>query len=175
MPTTYFKIASVTVGSGGAASIDFTSIPATYTDLVVKYCARTNRASVQSDIYLQFNNNTSAVYSFRRIFGAGSGTGNSDSLTNNATGGLCGIAAAASATASTFGNSEIYIPNYLSSNAKSFSADGVGENNATSALMGLYAGLSTATAAITSIKLQCFNASSFVEHSTATLYGIKKD
>ena len=36
MANTYVAIATVTVGSGGAASIDFTSIPATYTDLVVK-------------------------------------------------------------------------------------------------------------------------------------------
>jgi hypothetical protein len=36
MATTYEIIASVTVGSGGAANIEFTSIPATYTDLV--YC-----------------------------------------------------------------------------------------------------------------------------------------
>jgi hypothetical protein len=37
MATTYEIIASVTVGSGGAADIEFTSIPATYTDLVVNY------------------------------------------------------------------------------------------------------------------------------------------
>jgi hypothetical protein len=35
MANTYTLIASsVTVGSGGAANIEFTSIPATYTDLV---------------------------------------------------------------------------------------------------------------------------------------------
>jgi hypothetical protein len=37
MATTYEIIASVTVGSGGAANIEFTSIPATYTDLVLKF------------------------------------------------------------------------------------------------------------------------------------------
>jgi hypothetical protein len=36
MATTYEAIATVEVGSGGAADIEFTSIPATYTDLVVK-------------------------------------------------------------------------------------------------------------------------------------------
>ena len=167
-------ITSVTVGSGGAASVTLPAtgnIPSTYTDLKIVYSARTDRASNQSDIYLQFNNNTSAVYSFKRIFGSGSGAA-SDGLTNDTKGGLCGIAAGANATASTFANCEIYIPNYLSSNAKSFSADGASENNATAALMGLYAGLSTDTAAITSIKLQCYNASNFVEGSTFYLYGI---
>ncbi len=170
MANTYTLIEAKTLASS-VASIDFTSIPATYTDLLLKYSARTDRASNQSDIYLQFNNNTSAVYSFKRIFGSGSGAA-SDGLTNDTKGGLCGIAAGANATASTFANCEIYIPNYLSSNAKSFSADGASENNATAALMGLYAGLSTDTAAITSIKLQCYNASNFVEGSTFYLYGI---
>ena len=32
---TYVLIASNTVGSGGASSVTFSSIPATYTDLVV--------------------------------------------------------------------------------------------------------------------------------------------
>jgi hypothetical protein len=36
MATTYEAIATVEVGSGGAANIEFTSIPATYTDLVIK-------------------------------------------------------------------------------------------------------------------------------------------
>ena len=40
MATTFTKIASVTVGSGGASSIDFTSIPSTYTDLCVKLSTR---------------------------------------------------------------------------------------------------------------------------------------
>jgi hypothetical protein len=170
MANTYTLIEAKTLGSS-VASIDFTSIPATYTDLLLKYSARTDRASNQSDIYLQFNNNTSAVYSFKRIFGSGTGPA-SDGLTNDIKGGLCGLAAGANATASTFANCEIYIPNYLSSNAKSFSADAVSENNSTDALMGLYAGLSTATAAITSIKLQCYNASNFVTNSSFYLYGI---
>jgi hypothetical protein len=45
MATTYEIIASVTVGSGGAANIEFTSIPATYTDLVVLFSARTDRSA----------------------------------------------------------------------------------------------------------------------------------
>jgi hypothetical protein len=44
MALTYTAIKTVTVGSGGAANIDFTSIPQTYTDLVLKVSARMNRA-----------------------------------------------------------------------------------------------------------------------------------
>jgi hypothetical protein len=44
MATTYEIISSVTVGSGGAANIEFTSIPATYTDLYVLASIRSNRS-----------------------------------------------------------------------------------------------------------------------------------
>jgi len=173
MPVTYKKIASVTVGSGGAANIEFTSIPGTYTDLLVKLSARTDRANTASDIYVEFNGNTSAIYSMRRLYGTGTGAA-SDSLSSNSKGGFVGVAVGSTATASTFGNTEFYIPNYAGSTNKSFSGDGVNENNATAALSTLIASLWANTAAITSIKILCFNSSNFVQHSTATLYGISK-
>ena len=173
MPVTYKKIASVTVTGATAANIEFTSIPSTYTDLVVKLSARTNRASVNSDIYVQFNNNTSAIYSFRRLYGDGT-SATSDSLSNNASGGFVGVATGANATASTFGNTEFYIPNYAGSTNKSFSGDGANENNATANLMEIVASLWANTSAITSIKILDYNGSSFVTNSTATLYGISK-
>ena len=40
MAVTHNLISTITVGSGGAASIDFTSIPQTYTDLLVKISLR---------------------------------------------------------------------------------------------------------------------------------------
>jgi hypothetical protein len=174
MPVTYNKIASVTVTGATAANLEFTSIPATYTDLLVKLSARTNRAAVNSDIYVEFNGNTSAVYSFRRLYGDGS-SATSDNLSSNSKGGFVGVATGANATASTFGNTEFYIPNYAGSTNKSFSGDGVNENNATAALSTLIASLWAQTAAITSIKILDYNGSSFVTNSTATLYGIKKD
>jgi hypothetical protein len=43
--TSFESIATVTVGSGGSSYIEFTSIPATYTHLQIRYIARTNRAT----------------------------------------------------------------------------------------------------------------------------------
>ena len=171
---TFEKIATVDVGVLGAAAIEFTSIPSTFTDLCIKYSARTNRVANTSDIYLQFNGVTTATYSFKRIYGNNDGVA-SDGLTNNSSGGFAGTASASLATASTFGSSEIYIPNYAGSTAKSWSSDGVAENNAAPFLASLYAGLASGTAAITSIKLQDYNAANFVQYTTATLYGIKKE
>jgi hypothetical protein len=74
-------------------------------------------------------------------------------------------------TANTFSNGEIYIPNYAGSNYKSWSSDAVTENNATSADMSLVAGLTSITAAITSITI-AGAAGNLVQYSTAYLYGV---
>lgn len=172
MPNTFTKIASVTVGSGGASSIDFTSIPSTYTDLVMKISARTDYASTGEPIYMALNGNTSNN-SYRQLQGTGSGTG---SYSGSGSAGNTAIADASSATstANTFGNSEIYIPNYAGSTAKSASGDAVSENNATAARADLYALLNTGTAAINQLTIYPSNTGGkFVQYSTATLYGIK--
>jgi hypothetical protein len=172
MPVTYKKIASVTVGAGGAASIDFTSIPGTYTDLIIHCSMRTTRNANIDDITMQFNNNTStANYSWRELSGNGTSAA-SRGYTN--LGGIFSYSTAATNTASTFSNTVIYIPNYAGSTQKSSSTDSVIENNATSSYMALVAGLWNQTSAITSIKFTSFNAENFVQHSTATLYGISK-
>ena len=62
MPDTFIKIASVTVGSGGASSIDFTSIPSTYTDLVVVHSLRGTNAAVYQQARIQFNGDTASNY-----------------------------------------------------------------------------------------------------------------
>ena len=167
MATTYKLISSVTVGSGGAANIDFTSIPATYTDLKVVFSARGTVSGNNVDTKLTFNSNTSN-YTLRNVYGDGSTAASfSDSTTNYTGGEIPGT----SITASTFGSVEIYIPNYTSSNNKSFSADVVTENNATAAIAWLHAGLWSNAAAITSVTLTPASGS-FAQYSTAYLYGI---
>jgi hypothetical protein len=170
MANTYVAIATVTVGSGGASYVEFTSIPQTYTDLVIKVSARSTQASTATDILMQLNG-TTANYSNRRLYGNGSATASNtnDYGTDEA---QAGGASSANNTASTFGNTEIYIPNYTSSNNKSWSSDAVTENNATGAYQFLDASLLSNTAAVTSIKLYC-GSGNFAQYSTATLYGIK--
>jgi hypothetical protein len=166
MANTYTLIASSTVGSGGAATIDFTSIPQTYTDLLLSLSIRTNRAgAVGSYFYLSFNGNTSN-FSSRFLGGDGS------SASSGTQAQLGGIEANAGATASTFASNQIYIPNYTSSNFKSFSTEGVVENNATTGFDYLIAGLWSNTSAITSITITPENVGSYVQYSTAYLYGI---
>jgi hypothetical protein len=172
MANTYEAIATVEVGSGGAANIDFTSIPATYTDLLLKTSARSNYASGNWDnIILRINNSSSGIYDSILLYGDGSASG---SLSNpSGTSVTYLYATNANNTASTFCNLEIYFPNYTSSNNKSFSIDNVTENNATDALAVITAGLWSNSAAINQITLTPNSTLNFVEYSTATLYGIK--
>jgi hypothetical protein len=165
---TMVKIQTVTVGSGGASSIDFTSIPQTYTDLVIKTSAR--NTSTSTTMYLEFNGSGGTAYSVRLLYGDGSAAG-STSSSSRANIKNDGGADDSGYTASTFASSEIYIPNYTSSNYKSVSIDGVPENNATTTYMNMVAGLWSSTSAITSIKLTLYTGN-FAQYSTATLYGV---
>jgi hypothetical protein len=169
MANTYTLIASSTVGSGGASNIDFTSIPATYTDLCVLVSARSARSGQLIDsLKITFNGSTT-TYSSRYLSGDGASassyTGNTSSINEP-------LINAATSTASTFANYSIYIPNYAGSNNKSVSIDFVVENNATTGYDQLVAGLWSNSSAITQITLTPVF-STLVQYSTAYLYGIK--
>ena len=171
MPDTFIKIATVTVGSGGAATMQFSSIPQTYTDLCLKVSGRSDATgSVWRNYTLSFNGAGYATnMTGKGLYGTGSAAA-SESLGNA----IGQFSTSDSATASTFSNSEIYIPNYTGSTNKSFSGDSVTENNATAALAYLLAGLWSDTAAITSITLGNESTAIFKQYTTATLYGISK-
>lgn len=169
MADTYSLISSVTVGSGGASSIDFTSIPQTYTDLVLKLSARSNRGLVYDSALINPNNSTSNLTDRYLISYSGSSVASGTDSTGLLTFGVDGN----SATSSTFGNAEVYFPNYTSANYKSWSSDGVLENNASDARNGLTASLWSNTAAITSLIIKPQGGTSFLQYSTAYLYGIK--
>jgi hypothetical protein len=166
MPNTFNKIASVTVGSGGSSTIDFTSIPSTYTDLCLKVSARGTQSAVYATYTFSFNGSTSNR-SLRSLYGSGSSVVSSNEPSNIAT-----DAVGSTATASTFSNTEIYISNYAGSINKSLIIDGVTENNATEAYTELYAALWSDTSAINRVTLTPITGT-FAQHSTATLYGIK--
>jgi len=171
MANTYELISGVTVGVGGAANIDFTSIGSTYTDLILKVSGRTANAAYNDTIKLTFNGSSTSAQ-IKRLYGNGAsaasdadGSGAASINFYSTTGGT--------ATTSTFGNAEFYIPNYAGSNQKSISGDLVTENNATSATAALGAGLWANTAAITQITLTPNSGLTFVQYSTAYLYGVK--
>jgi len=164
-----FKISDVLVESP-VTTVTFNSIPSGYTDLKIVCSSRDNTAAAWGSIYLRFNGSTTS-YSGIQIYGTGSAAASTSSSIWGTNYALAGRPAGNDATALTFGNSDIYIPNYTSSNNKSISGDGVGENNGTSSFAMLVASLWSNSSAITSIEVmtpgQLFQAG-----STFTLYGI---
>lgn len=172
MANTYIPIATVTVGSGGASSIAFSSIPATYTDLKVVISARTNQSAYNDNSIVLFNSDAGANYTSRRLNAEGTTVDSSTATSQN--GFYYLNFNGSSATSNTFCNNEMYIPNYTSSNQKSFSVDRAIENNSsTQNLLSIFAGIWTGTAAISSISIAPYYGTSFAQYSTATLYGIK--
>jgi len=159
-------ISTVVVGSGGAGSIDFTFIPQTYTDLVIKYSGRND--SNNGTLLVKYNNDgVTSNYLYRQVYGDGSAI-NNDTQADL----FFGVVTRSTFTASTFSSGEIYIPNYTSSNYKSVTTDSVSENNSTSVITSMWAGIWKNTAPISRITLSLYTGA-FVQHSTATLYGIR--
>lgn len=163
--------------NNNTVSVTFNNIPQFYTDLLVRVSARDGSTSGVGNAVLgiQFNQDSDATalrYSITQLNGNGS-SATSGRIGANAQYIHVGAIPNTSNTASTFSNTEIYIPNYTSSQFKSFVSDNVSENNAATANMTLGAGLYRSTAAIQSIQLYDFGgAYVFTQHSTFSLYGI---
>lgn len=165
---TYEKIATTEVGALGAASIDFTVIPSTFTDLCVLLSARQTGAALTASLNISLNGST-ANFTYRALQGAGSGTPASFSGSSN----YIGQTPAATATTSTFGNASVYIPNYANSTNKSISIDTVDETNGATTYAQFTASLWSQTAAVNALSLIAGNVG-FGQYTSATLYGIKK-
>jgi hypothetical protein len=169
MATTFEAIQTVTVGSGGAAFMSFTSIPSTYKDLMIKVSIRNVYPDVFDQIRMNVNGVSSLDTSFnQRVLRDFQGAVASyDNPANQ-----IGYAPAANATASVFSSGDVYILNYAGSTYKTIFSDTVQENNASTVILTLSANRWANTAAITSLDI--FTPSgNCAQYSTATLYGIK--
>lgn len=162
MPTqTYTPIESKTLASN-TSSVSFTSIPSTYTDLVlvVDY---DSSSTIIANMYLRFNGDTAANYSFTYLQGTGSAaqSGRSSGTTYIEAGYQAAVGRS---------NILIQVQNYF--NATTFKTVITRHNNPSSVVQS-YVGLWRKTPeVINSLSLTCSN-QSFVTGSTFTLYGIK--
>ena len=145
------------------AEITFSSIPATFTDLLVVF---STRSTFRQDTSVKFNGST-ANFSDRYLIGTGSSVFSGTSPAN-----FLGVLNGSGQTANTFASGQLYIPNYRTSAFKSWSVDSVGENNATEAYQNIIAGLWSVTDAITSVTIYQTNGDNLGQYSSATLYGI---
>ncbi len=172
MATTYTLISS-NVLSSSAASVTFSSIPATYTDLVLRFSARAAGALTQVQLGLRINSDSSALYSDTSIRGYGVGSGSARVSGSSEIFQYMYIPANG-ATSNTFSNGEFYIPSYSTSQNRPISGFSVAERNASDAYMGVAASLYRSTTAITSIEVSAQWTSSvdLVSGSSFYLYGI---
>jgi hypothetical protein len=161
---TYTLIAHTELGSA-QANIEFTSIPQTFTDLLLVFSLRTTSSStIWNDVFVRPNGQTTNT-SGRILYGDGSAAASyiAAPVVARANGG--------STTANTFSSCSVYIPNYRVATSKSFSVDEVTEQNGSQALQGIGAFLWTDNTAISSLRLDPA-AGNFAQYSSATLYGI---
>ena len=170
MANTFELISSSTVGAGGTSGITFSSIPSTYTDLVVQISGRATVAQLGASLYMRFNGG-STTNTIRNLYGNGT-----TAASQNQADAWTGVDIdGANASASVFASTQIYFPNYANTSYnKSWSAESVIENNATSAYCEMAAGLWASTSAISQIAFTIENASgNFAQYTTAYLYGVK--
>ncbi len=174
----YESIATVSVGSGGAANIEFTSIPATYTHLQIRGIARGTRTDFSIDqLYTRVNGDTGSNYAWHWLYG--NGTSASTDAGSSATSmnlGWFATAAAASVT-NTFGGVVIDILDYANTNKfKTFRVlsgnDLNGGGGAFTGTIILASGLWRSTSAITSVSFDP-SANDFAQYSHFALYGCK--
>ena len=166
MANTYQLIASNTV-STPVASVTFSSIPATYTDLVLQVSVRSTEADTGTSLRVYFNSDTGniSVKELRAI--------STTVASYTVSYAQAGYIAGANSQANTFGSATIYIPNYTNSNYKSSSGDIMQASNtnrenyaiASSRLWSVGNAITSVTAAPGS--------GNWVEHSSFYLYGIK--
>jgi hypothetical protein len=170
---TYSLIASIATTS---STVTFSSIPQTYTDLILRYSAAEIQGGggySQGGFQLTFNGDSTTNYSETR-FAGGNGTVYTSRRSTVAYNQFMNYDGNNS-TANTFGNGEIYIPNYTSTSTKQFFSFDVTEdgNSSNTQLVNTDAQLYRGTSAVTSITLTDTNGQSLASGTRLYLYGIK--
>jgi hypothetical protein len=167
MPRTYEPIQTQTIGTA-VGTITLSSIPQTYTDLVV--VASVGNTLTSANMLIRFNSDTASNYSQTTLAGDGS------TAASNRYSGATNISPIEreemSDIANTYSLSIINIGNYSNTTTYKSTLSRSSTPNSSSSGTDVQAGLWRSTAAITSITL-LVNTGSFTVGSTFTLYGIK--
>lgn len=174
MPTPTYTLITSTTLTADTASVTFSSIPGTYTDLIIRLSARGDNGGTSTEnIKLTLNSDTATNYSITALYATGttpSSNRNSSQAVFDFDYGVDG----STATSNTFSSAEIYIPSYIVSQNKPLGIFSVAENNsATGNGITDAAGLWRNTAAITSISISPGTSAKFKSTSSFFLYGIK--
>jgi hypothetical protein len=171
--TAYESIATTTVGSGGSATVTFSSIPATYTHLQIRGIAKSARTgSARNDLIIKLNG-SSTTYAHHQLYGDGASVAALG--TASTTQGLLGInCVPSSGYTSQFGVVVADILDYTNTNKNKTIRSLAGTDNNGAGFISLSSALWYATpVAVTSIDLTVDGAYNFEQYSQFALYGIK--
>jgi len=164
------SIATVTVGSGGATDVEFTSIPGTYQHLQIRSIHRSSQSSVVSTTAIRFNSDTGSNYARHQLGGDGSTAYAAGQSSQTA--GWAGTFTTASQTASIFGATVIDILDYANTSKNTtVRAHSGADINGSGGYYQACSALWLNTSAVTSIRL--IAGSGIAQHSTFALYGVK--
>jgi len=161
-----FPLGMVQVGSGGSATVSFTSIPATYTHLQIRGVILTG-GNLASDVKCNFNGDTGNNYIIHGLVGSGSAA----SAYVSATPSYLSIAI----QGQTNGPAPFFmdILDYKNTNKYTTIRSLSGYDNNSSGNIYFQSGLWRDTPAITSIVLAPYVSATFSQYSSFALYGIK--
>jgi hypothetical protein len=152
LPGDFESIATTTVGAGGAANVEFTSIPGTYTHLQIRYLGKASGTGGSENPWLRFNSDTGNNYAAHRLMGNGA------SASADAFHGVSHIRAgfvpdSASGVANIFGATTIDILDYTNTNKTKTVRVFTGADQNGSGTITFSSGLWNSTSAITSLTL----------------------
>jgi len=167
----YDSLATVTVPSGGAAFIEFTSIPSTYKHLQVRWIFRSNRVTNPDFLKLTLNGDTATNYSWHYIQGDGSTTlasasASADYIINRS-------APGSSQAANVYGAGITDILDYANTNKYKTSRTLGGFDDNSIGQVSLQSGNWRSTSAVTSLRLTVGAGTLLSQYSSFALYGIK--
>lgn len=160
-------IQTIDVGVGGSASITFSSIPQTYTDLYLVLSARTTTGAGLDTPYLTINSVSCAGYRLEGSGGSGAAKGYSSS--NQSVGYVNG----SGSTSNCFSNASILISNYTLSATKLVTMETAMEQNSSAAYSVLVGAICSNTSPATTVSITG-GGGNFMQYTTASLYGILK-
>ena len=167
MSMTLIQHYEVPAGSG-LTSVTLSSIPQTHTDLLVLVSSRAGTGGGGGlDLYITFNGSSSG-YSGRTLLGTGSTFASQTPGSSSIKIGQWINAA----TANTYGNASIYLPNYAGSQDKAVSADLVAENNGTLSREFISASSWANSSGISSITFEAELSYPIQQYSSFTIFGI---
>ena len=163
-----FELIQTVNGTGSSGTITFSSIPATYKHLQIRYTVRTDYGTGGHGLFLNFNGVTSSSYYAHRLYGNGSSVTSNTETTGTAIN--VGFMPGDGATANVYAGGVLDVLDYANTSKNKTTRNLTGY---TSGYVMLNSGLFMSTSAISSLSFTPQYGGNFTTASRFSLYGIK--